>query len=62
MGNKRIEDRKNLIKKEYEKVKKIVEDAQAKLELNYYVQKKMMDHPEKYIDEIKKDIRVFEEE
>jgi len=46
------EDREIIIKKSAKKIKK----SQANLELNYYIQKKVMDYPETYIDEIRKDI------
>ena len=53
------EERKRLIKEEYDKIKNLTNKSQANLELNYYIQKKMMDHPDNYMEEIKKDIERF---
>ena len=52
-------DHKKMIKKSYQKMRE-VSFNQRKLELNFYVQKKMIDYPENYIEEIRKDIRAFE--
>ena len=53
-------DRRKIIKRSYQEMRE-VNLNQRKLELNFYVQKKMIDYPENYIEEIRKDIRVFED-
>ena len=35
---------------------KIIEEDQANLKLNFYIQKKIVDFPNSYLEEIKKDI------
>ena len=53
-------DQKKMIKRSYQEMRE-VNLNQRKLELNFYVQKKMIDYPENYIEEIRKDIRTFED-
>jgi len=55
------DDRERVIKKCYKRLKKIKQE-QANLELNYYVQKKIMEYPESYMEEIRKDIENFKKE
>ena len=55
------ENRKKIIKKRYKRIKRL-EQEQANLEINYYVQKKMIEYPENYIEEIRKDIESFTKE
>lgn len=55
------EEKRESLKRRFRDLERMIK-TQGRLELNFYIQKKMMDFPETYMEEIKKDIAFFEEE
>lgn len=61
MAWKRNEDNRNkTLRRAFDKAKEKQIEEQKTLEFNFYIQKKMMDYPDTWEEEIRKDIEAFE--